>query len=378
MSRDLPDRLVAIVRSTPWLMQVLQVVRDHGPPQAWVAAGVVRDTVWNSLTGQPSTGPFGDVDVVHFAEGSEADDADCERSLCAQLPNLDFEVVNQARVHLWHAAQGREVDPATSVAAGLRTWPETATAVAVRLTGGDLVEVLAPLGLDDLFALTVRHNPVVADASVYEGRVASKRWRSRWPGLVVLPGSSVVGAVSERRERNPEPVTAVGLWPMIETSRLVLRPFCDADLDPFVAMRADPEVARYQSWSDFDRAAGDAFFARNAGAEPGVPGGWFQFAITLDGGFVGDCALHTISAETAELGITLSAAAQRRGIATEALAGLMGWLQGRGVRRILAIVDARNGPANALLEALGFHEQERNEVEFKGAMCVEITWERTP
>ncbi len=35
-----------------------------------------------------------------------------------------------------------------------------------------------------------------------------------------------------------------------ETSRLRARAFTAADVDAFVAYRADPDVARYQSWSD--------------------------------------------------------------------------------------------------------------------------------
>lgn len=35
---------------------------------------------------------------------------------------------------------------------------------------------------------------------------------------------------------------------ILETPRLILRPFQDSDLEPFVAYRSDPEVARYQGW----------------------------------------------------------------------------------------------------------------------------------
>jgi len=70
----------------------------------------------------------------------------------------------------------------------------------------------------------------------------------------------------------------------IATERLLLRRFRGGDLEPFVAMRADPAVARYQGWSDFDRAAGEAFIAGMSAAEPDTPGAWFQFAIEHEGG----------------------------------------------------------------------------------------------
>ncbi|HMI86308.1 MAG TPA: hypothetical protein VK550_19575 [Polyangiaceae bacterium] len=45
-------QLTEMVRSTPWLLETIQIVRDVGPPGGYVAAGAVRDTVWNWLTGR--------------------------------------------------------------------------------------------------------------------------------------------------------------------------------------------------------------------------------------------------------------------------------------------------------------------------------------
>lgn len=185
----LNDRLVAIVQASPWLMELLAGVAEHGPPGAWVAAGSVRDTVWDAVGGVARTEPHGDVDVVHFDPAPAVSDGDWTARLAARWPDYDFEVVNQALVHEWHQAEGRDVPPAGSVAEALATWPETATAVAARLGDGG-VEVLAPLGLEDLFGLVARHNPAVASAEVFAARVASKRWRQRWPGLRVVVGGA--------------------------------------------------------------------------------------------------------------------------------------------------------------------------------------------
>jgi len=35
---------------------------------------------------------------------------------------------------------------------------------------------------------------------------------------------------------------------LLETTRLILRPFQDSDLESFAAYRSDPEVAGYQDW----------------------------------------------------------------------------------------------------------------------------------
>ncbi len=50
----------------------------------------------------------------------------------------------------------------------------------------------------------------------------------------------------------------------IETARLRLRRFAEADLPAFIAYRNDPDVARYQSWEGISEAEAVALRARAA------------------------------------------------------------------------------------------------------------------
>lgn len=159
-----------------------------------------------------------------------------------------------------------------------------------------------------------------------------------------------------------------------ETPRLQARAFSVADVDAFVAYRADPDVARYQSWSDYTLDRGTAFVASLQGAEPGVPGEWFQFALEArsDRTLVGDLAFKVNANEPreAEVGFTLAAAQHGKGYATEALRALLGYaFETFGLHRVVAVTDALNAPAAALLERVGMR-QEAHFVEnifFKGA-----------
>lgn len=88
---------------------------------------------------------------------------------------------------------GRPGAAFASTAEGLASWPETATAVGVRLAPDDRVLVVAPLGLADLFAGVLRPNPRCPDPEAFARRVATRDWRVRWPALRVV-GDGAGGA----------------------------------------------------------------------------------------------------------------------------------------------------------------------------------------
>jgi RimJ/RimL family protein N-acetyltransferase len=148
----------------------------------------------------------------------------------------------------------------------------------------------------------------------------------------------------------------------LTSARLRLRRFREADLPFFCRYRADPEIARYQSWSDFTEADGRRFFDDQSKLDPDTPGAWFQFAIELrsTGEMVGDCALHTLAtdARQAEIGFTLASHCQRQGYAAEALICLLDHLfRNLGKHRVIAVTDAENQRAARVLERIGFRRE---------------------
>lgn len=81
-------------------------------------------------------------------------------------------------------------DPYLSTENALLYWPETATAVAVRVTDTNLIEIIAPYGLDDLFELRLRPTPPFEceKLNVFRHRVSAKRWMERYPMLQLISG----------------------------------------------------------------------------------------------------------------------------------------------------------------------------------------------
>ncbi|WP_230939474.1 nucleotidyltransferase family protein [Burkholderia diffusa] len=77
--------------------------------------------------------------------------------------------------------------PFRSLEAAVASWPEYATAVGLTLLPDDSIKVTAPYGLDDLFAMVVRRNPVRVSVATYRERVAQKQYRNRWPRAVIVP-----------------------------------------------------------------------------------------------------------------------------------------------------------------------------------------------
>lgn len=188
MAEDLQQALRRIIRDTPWFMQALRAVREVGPPEAWIGSGAVRNAVWDALHGYSTPSFLADVDVPYFDPDdlSEATEKGCEARLKAVRPELAWDVKNQAAVHLWfHKVFGHEVEPLRSMSDAVATWPETALTVAVRLRADDIT-ILAPLGLDDLFAMLVRRNPRRATVETYRQRIAEKKYTERWPRVRIV------------------------------------------------------------------------------------------------------------------------------------------------------------------------------------------------
>jgi hypothetical protein len=186
------DALIELIRSSSWLVRVLEVVRDERISDAWVGAGVLRDLVWGELYGSGfSPDLVRDVDVAFFELGdlSRGHDGRVTDQLRRRLPGVPWEAKNQAAVHTWYADRfgGEGVDPLTSIHDAVGTWPETATAVAARLRADDVIEVCAPLGVDDLLNGIWRRNPRRVSIAESLARLRRHQPQARWPGVTVIP-----------------------------------------------------------------------------------------------------------------------------------------------------------------------------------------------
>jgi len=148
-----------------------------------------------------------------------------------------------------------------------------------------------------------------------------------------------------------------------ETSRLALRSFQDSDLEPFLAYRNDPEVAKYQSWDvPYPRESGLQFIELMKTASLQRQGEWVQLSLELKSthqmiGDVAFCAM-VYDGQQALMGYSLARSYWRKGYAFEAVTALLNYLfEERGLHRVIAECDVENMASWKLLEKLGFRRE---------------------
>lgn len=176
------EDILLLAARRPDMIACLEAVAALGLPDCWIGAGFVRAPVWDALHGYEEPTPLDDIDVVYFdPESHDEREAPAKAALAKALPQ-PWSVINQARMHLYN-----EDPPYRDTGDALANWLETATAVALRLNPAGRLELLAPHGLGDLFALRVRPTPRARETKLeaYRGRLKRKRWQEKWPRLTV-------------------------------------------------------------------------------------------------------------------------------------------------------------------------------------------------
>jgi ribosomal-protein-alanine N-acetyltransferase len=144
----------------------------------------------------------------------------------------------------------------------------------------------------------------------------------------------------------------------LTSDRLLLRPWRDADREPFAAMSADPEVMTYFP-ATLTRAESDAFVDRATQGVAERGWGWFAVEERATGAFVGVAGLAPVRFEApftpaVEIGWRLARAAWGRGYATEAArASVTFAFHELGLDEVVAIAVPANARSLAVMRRLG-------------------------
>lgn len=182
-------RLLSIIYKNECIREVIDRASELKLPQWHLGAGCIAQTVWNHSHGYDLLANIKDCDFVYYdhdlSEDRERLIGEQVKKLFAHIP-IEFDVVNQARVHLWYKDYfGYLIKPYQSVRDSITTWPTTATCVGVSRAADKSITIYAPYGLDDLLNMVVRANKKQITEEIYLKKV--ERWSKVWPNLVIVP-----------------------------------------------------------------------------------------------------------------------------------------------------------------------------------------------
>lgn len=175
--------LKELISNDATLMAMLTAVESLHLNDSWICAGIIRSKVWDSI--QQCTTRVQDIDVIYYdpTETSIEKEKMLEDRLKSLLPGFPWSVKNQARMH-----KKNNLPPFRSSYEGVALFPETPTAVAVRIQDGELF-IMAPYGLNDLFEMIVRPTPNYQAQEplsyVYKKRMLEKQWEKSWPTITI-------------------------------------------------------------------------------------------------------------------------------------------------------------------------------------------------
>lgn len=145
--------------------------------------------------------------------------------------------------------------------------------------------------------------------------------------------------------------------PELETERLVLRKFTQADIPDLFLIYGDEEVNRFLPWFPFSTETEAETFLRNELLVEYEKEVAYRYAIVLKekGRAIGYVSLHGIDRETGggDLGYGLRKEYRGRGIVAEASAAVLERLRQNGFHIITATHDVNNPASGRVMQKIG-------------------------
>ncbi|NMH74671.1 nucleotidyltransferase family protein [Bacillus sp. RO2] len=178
--------VMKLIESDEWMMDILRAAKSLNLPDWWVCAGFVRTKVWDALHGYNSRTSLPDIDVIFFDKNdiTEGKEKFLEQRLLELYPGAPWSVKNQARMHVIN-----NLPPYANSTEAMSNFPETATAIGIKLNQENELELAAPCGIQDLLNLKVKPTALfkktAEHASIYENRIKQKNWQALWPNITI-------------------------------------------------------------------------------------------------------------------------------------------------------------------------------------------------
>jgi uncharacterized protein len=180
------EDILALIGRDDDMMEILKAANTLDLPDWWICAGFVRSKIWDTLHGFNERTKTPDVDVIYFDDTriDEEEEKEFEERLKTLLPDIPWSVKNEARMHVIN-----HIPPYTSSEDAISKFPETATALGVKLDKGNQLVLTAPCGIEDVLSLELKPTPYFTKtkerAAIYEERIRKKNWKGIWDRIRV-------------------------------------------------------------------------------------------------------------------------------------------------------------------------------------------------
>lgn len=182
-----PERFEADILRNPVNRALCARLPALGLSETCLVAGALFQTVWNLQCGRAPGDGIDDYDVFYFDRDDVSPEAEArarERAgaLVADL-GITLDLCNQARVHHWYQEHfGHPTAARRSSEDSVGRFLVRCTCVGYALLPSRAPRLVAPFGLEEMYAGILRRNTPTAEAELFDRQVA--RYRARWPHLV--------------------------------------------------------------------------------------------------------------------------------------------------------------------------------------------------
>lgn len=171
--------IISCIESSDNRMKALRAVRSLNLPDSLIAAGFVRNAIWDKIYSTSTT--LNDIDVIYFydLDLSTRRDKVLEEKLRELEPDFPWSVKNQARMHVKNGD-----NPYRNTLDAMSYWPEKQTSIGVLLDSEDNVCLKHCFDLSFQFNGKINQNPK-REIEIFNARVKDRAWRDSWPKLEI-------------------------------------------------------------------------------------------------------------------------------------------------------------------------------------------------
>lgn len=178
------QKILDTFRENPDMMTILTIIRDLDLKDSWLAAGSVRNFIWNLLSDKSPFDRETDVYVIFFdPDISYEETVSIEKKLREDFPQYHWELKNQVYMHL----HSPHTVPYTSSCDAMSKYPEQCTAIGLRLHADATLELFVPYGIEDILNFQVSPTPHFLEnedrMKLYQERLSKKNWQEKWKNL---------------------------------------------------------------------------------------------------------------------------------------------------------------------------------------------------